>query len=156
MAQAFLAIGAVISAVGTIKQMKQAKKAEKLEKKRAKGAIRQGEVEAESARRRSVRQSMIAAGTVTAQGAGQGFGLQGTSGVTGSLASIASQNNTNINQINQAQGSAVAFGRINTKINEAQNSSQQWGQIGSLGMTLMTNADSLGKSANSIFKTKPA
>ena len=154
MAQAFLAIGAIVSAVGTIKQMKQAKKAEKLEKKRTEGAIRQGEVEAESSRRRSVRQSMISAGAVTAQGAGQGFGLQGTSGVTGALASIGSQNNTNISNVNQAQGSAVAFGRIGTKINEAQNSSQQWGQISSLGMTVMSNSEALGSKTKSIFKMK--
>lgn len=148
MAQAALAIGAIMSVVGTVSQMSSAKKAEKLEKKKAQGAERVATVDAERARRSAIREKMIAQGQVTAQGAGQGFGLGGTSGVTGALASIGSQTNTNVGNVNRNLGTAVSMARVGTQISEAQNQGAQWGQITSLGMNVMQNSQQIG----SIFK----
>ena len=148
MAGAALAIGAIMSVVGTVNQMSSAKKAEKLEKKKAQGAERMATVDAERARRSAIREKMIAQGQVTAQGAGQGFGLGGTSGVQGALGSISSQANTNIGNVNRNLGSAISMARVGTQINEAQNQGAQWGQVTSLGMNVMGNAQQIG----SIFK----
>lgn len=152
MAQAVLAIGAVVSAVGTIKQMSEAKKASKLEKKRAEGAQRQTQVEAEQTRRRSLRERMIAQGQVLNQGANAGVGLGGTSGVQGALSSVGSQFATNVGNINVREGSAISMANTQTNINEATNKANQWGQITSLGMSAMSNAPTIGTGIKSIFK----
>ena len=143
-----LALGAIVSTVSVVQQRGAAKKAEKLEKKKAQGAERVATVDAERARRSAIREKMIAQGQVTAQGAGQGFGLGGTSGVQGALGSIGSQTNTNVSNVNRNLGTAVSMARVGTQINEAQNQGAQWGQITSLGMNVMGNSQQIG----SIFK----
>ena len=155
MAEAVLAVGAVIGAFSSIKQMGAAKKAAKQEKKRAEGAQRQTQVEAEQARRRSLRERMIAQGQVLNQGANSGVGLGGTSGVQGALSSVGSQFATNVGNINVREGSAISMANTQTNINEATNKANQWGQITSLGMSAMSNASAIGQGYNSIFKSTP-
>ena len=153
MAEAVLAVGAVIGAFSSIKQMGAAKKAAKQEKKRAEGAQRQTQVEAEQARRRSLRERMIAQGQVVSQGANAGVGIAGTSGVQGALSSVGSQFATNVGNINVREGSAISMANTQSDINQSLNQANQWGQISSLGMSLMSNSQQIGNTANSIFKT---
>ena len=143
-----LALGGILSVTSAVQQSNAAKKAEKLEKEKSKGAERQGQVEAERARRAAIRDKMIAQGQVQAQGANQGFGGVGTSGISGAIGSIGSQTASNIGTINRRQGEAVAMAGIQSDIYSAQNQGAQWGQIGSLGMNIMNNSQQIG----SIFK----
>ena len=151
---AISAIGAIASVVGTVKQMSAAKKAQKLEQKRAEGSQRQMQVEAEQTRRRSLRERMIAQGQVLNQGANSGVGLQGTSGVQGALASIGSQSATNTGNINLREGSAISMANVQTDIGKASNQANQWGQVASLGMNVLGNANQIGSTVDSIFKKK--
>lgn len=147
-----LAIGGILATTSTIKQTQAAKKAEKLEKKRAEGAQRQSQVEAEQARRRVLRERMIAQGQTLNQGANAGVGLGGTSGVQGALSSIGSQSATNVGNINIREGSAISMAGVQTDINKASNQANQWGQLASLGMNVLGNANQIGTSVKSIFK----
>lgn len=156
MAQAALAIGAIVGAIGTIKQMQSAKKAEKAEKKRAEGAQRQMQVEAEQTRRRAIRERFIQQGQVVTQGANSGVGLGGTSGVQGALSSIGSQSATNVGNINVREGSAISMANVQSDINKNMYEANQWGQVSSLGLNVVNNSSAIGSTFNSIFKTKPA
>jgi hypothetical protein len=142
------AIAGAVSVLGTIKQMGAAKKAAKQEKKRVEGAQRQTQVEAEQARRRGLRERMIAQGQVISQGANAGVGIAGTSGVQGAISSVGSQFATNVGNINVREGSAISMANTQSNINQSLNQANQWGQISSLGMNVMQNAPQIA----SIFK----
>jgi len=148
------AISAAASVVGTLKQMSSAKKAQKLEKQRAEGSQRQMQVEAEQSRRKALRERMIAQGQTLNQGANSGVGLAGTSGVQGALSSIGSQSATNMGNINLREGSAISMAGVQTDINKASNQAAQWGQVASLGMNVLGNANQIGGAVDSIFKKK--
>lgn len=154
MASAVVAIGAVVGALGTIKQMSAQKKAAKAEKKRAEGAQRQTNVEAEQARRRALRERLIAQGQVVNAGANSGVGLGGTSGVQGAVASVGSQFATNVGNINMQEGSAISMARASSNVNENLNRASQWGQIASLGGSVISNAQPIADFGKSIFKIK--
>jgi hypothetical protein len=151
MAQAIMVIGAVIGAVGTVKQAKAQKKAAQLEQKRAEGAQRQTNVEAEQARRKALRERMIAQGQVANQGANSGVGLGGTSGFQGAMSSISSQFNSNISDINRSEGSSIAMANAQSNINQSMNKADQWSRISSFGGTLMNNAERIENAGRSIF-----
>jgi hypothetical protein len=151
MAEAIAAIGLVVGLVGTSKQMKAQKKAAQLEQKRAEGAQRQTNVEAEQARRKALRERMIAQGQVANQGANSGVGLGGTSGFQGAMSSISSQFSSNISDINRSEGSSIAMANVQSNINQSMNKADQWSKISSFGGTLMSNAESIEKAGRSIF-----
>ena len=154
MSETIMVIGAIIGAVGTVKQMKAQKKAAALEQKRAEGAQRQTNVEAEQSRRKVLRERMIAQGQVVNQGANSGVGLQGTSGFQGAMSSISSQFSSNISDINRSEGSSIAMANAQSNINQTMNKADQWNKISSFGETLMDNSERIGNTAKSIFKMK--
>jgi hypothetical protein len=151
MAGAVMAIGAVIGAFGTIKSMGAQKKAAKLEKRRAEGAQRQTNVEAEQTRRRALRERMVAQGQVMNQGANSGVGLGGTSGFQGAMSSLGSQFATNVGNINQSEGSSIAMANTQSSIIQNSNRAEQWNKVASFGGTLMSNAEGIEKTGRSIF-----
>jgi hypothetical protein len=154
MAQAVMAIGAVVGALGTVKQMQSQKKAAKAEKKRSEGAKRQTNVEAEQARRRTLRERMIAQGQVINQGANSGVGLGGTSGFQGAMSSLGSQSATNMAEINRTEGSSIAMANTQSSIIQNTNRAEQWGKVASFGGTVMSNSESIANTGKSIFKIK--
>jgi hypothetical protein len=163
---AISAVTSIVSAIGGASAAKkEAKKAarleqqrEALEARRVEGSKRQQSVEAEATRRKNIRQKFIAQGETLASGAGQGFGLGGTSGVQGNLASISSQANTAIGATNRNMGANEAMADVGSEINrfgnriagvQSSSSVPMWQSLGSLGNAGLSNASQIG----SIFKT---
>lgn len=149
-----MVLGAVVGALGTVKQMQAQKKAAKQEKKKAEGAKRQTNVEAEQTRRRTLRERMIAQGQVMNQAANSGVGLGGTSGFQGAMSSLGSQSATNVAEVNRTEGSSIAMANAQSKIVQSMNRAEQWGKVASFGGSVMSNASSIADGGKSIFKIK--
>ena len=110
MSMGFAVIGGVMSAIGSMKQAKASAKAEKLRS-------RMMQLEAMRKRREIVRESVVAraqaTSNATAQGAGEGSGLQG------GIAQITSRQNRNILASNQDEALGKGVFKANAQYAKA-------------------------------------
>lgn len=99
----------------------QQERATRLAEQQERARQRMSEVDAERARKRALRESIIAKGQLVSSGASAGVGMAGTSSIVGGLGSLQSQAGTNIATIDRNVGGAKEIGNLGTQIAEAQN-----------------------------------
>jgi len=126
----------------------QNERATRLAEQQERARQRMAEVDAERARKRALRESTIARGTLVNTGAAAGVMMSGTSSIVGGLGSLSSQGASNIASINREQGGAKELGNLGTQIAEAQNKAyaaqSKAAAVGNI-FSLATSAYSAGK-----------
>lgn len=126
------AVGTGVATVGTIKQARGAEAAEALRK-------RQMDLQVARDRRQAIRQATVARATAlsnaTAQGAGEGSGIQG------GTAQIANQLNQNIQGLNQSQDIGNKMFSANRQISRGATMSSIGGTIQGIGGWIADNYD---------------
>jgi hypothetical protein len=107
-----------------------------------------------------VRQSRLQREQMTADVAGSGLGMAGTSGYLGATGAIQTQATANLASLNMASGASTAISRASqtaadyqSRANQMSAMGTQWEQVGSLGSKLYDKGPEIFDLTKSIFKT---
>lgn len=140
------AVGLGLGAVGTVTQMIGSAQASEASKRAERIRERQMNLESSRQRRGIIRQALRARSMALTTGSDQGamFG----SGLAGGLGQIASSATGNIQGVNQSAELGTSMFRTNEQITSAQELASFGGGLSSLGSSLFSSSDTLGRIGN--------